>query len=114
MTDNLREIQEEIDYFCEDYPGWAPLVQDLHDKLIVIYGEPYHLLQIKEKYGGLRFYQAHPQHDHVSAEKVEAGYAAVVAAEAEAYRRCDQCGTKENVTTAGPWLRTLCGDCREK
>jgi len=35
--------------------GWFPLIQRLHEKIVLIDGN-YEVLQIKEKFGGLRFY----------------------------------------------------------
>jgi hypothetical protein len=35
-------------------------------------------------------------------------------AEDEADETCEYCGSKENVTQAGSWIKTLCNDCRSK
>lgn len=67
--------------------------------------ENFRFVQIKEKFGGLRAYS------YNSNEQIEA---LVTEAEKEAYKTCETCGTKENVTIEGSWIRTLCRSCREK
>jgi hypothetical protein len=62
------------------------------------------VLQVKEKFGGLRFYT-----DWVN-DKVDK---VIVKACAESYKTCENCGSKEEVTTEGGWLKTLCKKCRE-
>lgn len=62
-------------------------------------------VQVKEKFGGLRFY-------------VYGGDGTVWdmldVAEKESYRTCESCGTKEDVSqNEGGWIKTLCTKCRE-
>jgi len=88
--------------------GWEQLVLDAHAKLVETDPE-YKIMQIKEKFGGLRFYVAHK--DYEAAEE------AIRPAEIASYETCDTCGTKENVSTATLgegfyWVLTLCDSCR--
>lgn len=59
--------------------------------------------QVKEKYGGLRFY--------ISGGSEEA-YNAIEEAGDESYRTCEHCGEPGKCNERG-WLATLCDDCRE-
>lgn len=62
-------------------------------------------VQVKEKFGGLRFYV-----DGASSEI----YAMISFAENMSYHICEQCGTTTNVTTGGKgWISTLCDSCRK-
>lgn len=39
----------------ESYPEWADILQEAHDKIVAL--DPgYNIVQIKDKFGGLRFY----------------------------------------------------------
>jgi len=63
-------------------------------------------VQIKEKFGGLRFY-------------VDGGnekqYGMIWLAEAMAGRTCEKCGTTKDVKRRGKsWVKTLCGKCNEE
>lgn len=91
-------------------PGWEPLVLDTHKKLVEITRD-YRISQIKEKFGGLRFYAYGFGEDHAAAYRV------LNDAEVLSYKICEQCGTTDDVTTEvlGPgqwWLFTLCSTCR--
>ena len=86
--------------------GWYPLVQKLIQDLIDA-GWNRRILQVKEKFGGLRFYT-----DGASIEC----YNLIDKAEEESYKTCEECGSKEVVTTGplegGYWIRSLCHGCR--
>ena len=99
--------------------GWKCLYEPLID-LCKLYGIT--ILQIKEKFGGLRFYVTGGEKD---LDKL------IWAAELESYHICEDCGShgKEkwdaeqrkyvpNVST-GPsetssWIRSICVECRKK
>lgn len=77
--------------------GWHPLVNKLIDDLFQL-GWDGRLDQIKEKFGGLRFYisSGSPEvHERISK------------AEDDSYRICDVCGEPGKLRTGG-WLATLC------
>jgi hypothetical protein len=60
--------------------------------------------QVKEKFGGLRFY--------INSGSDEQ-YGAIGLAEHMSYSICEDCGTTKDVTTEGPgWIRTLCQECQ--
>jgi len=64
------------------------------------------ILQIKEKYGGLRFYTGGTS---------EYIHGMISFAEDLSYTICESCGTIENVTTSQlpNWMITLCDTCRK-
>lgn len=77
--------------------GWASLVGRLFDDLISL-GWNGELFQVKEKFGGLRWYTGaltQAQHDRV----VQAGR--------ESYQTCDQCGAPGKPNKFG-WIMTRC------
>jgi hypothetical protein len=86
--------------------GWKTLVCDLIDHLDT-YGVSYDILQIKEKFGGLRFYCQ--LKDRKGA--FPAGFAAsVMKAEGDSLLICEDCGAPGTRLGDG-WIRTLCPAC---
>jgi hypothetical protein len=85
-------------------PGWHPLVTKLHDDLIALVGE-YTLDQIKEKFGGLRYYVS-------GIDYPSPAYDLIVEAERASYTICEECGAPPSKQTPGGWIRTLCAGCR--
>ena len=101
---------------CKD--GWKGLYQPLLE-LCKLYNIP--VLQVKEKFGGLRFYTG----------RVDARVDDLIrAAEQESYHVCERCGehgiaghsdtgpiykaTCGPVEEGGHWVNTLCNPCRTK
>ena len=63
-------------------------------------------IQVKEKFGGLRFYITG------GSEEI---HNLIDAAEDLSFETCEDCGTKENVTVNKVgWIATLCDKCRSK
>ena len=77
--------------------GWHPLVSHLIDDLFEL-GWDGRVAQVKEKFGGLRFY-------------VGAGnpviWNRIQEAEKESYKTCEECGAPGQLRTDG-WMKTLC------
>ena len=93
------------DYF-ECGPGWHPLIKDALTRIEALGIANLAILQVKEKFGGLRIY--------LSLDNDETN-AIITAAEDEAHKTCEECGSRENVELrSGGWLRTLCNNCEEK
>lgn len=90
-------------------PGWESVVFCLTDYLQYTTdnnNEPQVVVnQVKEKYGGLRYYV-----DSASDEQ----YGAINFACRLAYGICEKCGSMQDVTTKATksWVRTLCTSCR--
>lgn len=90
--------------------GWEPLVIDLHHKLREI-DPDYQIVQIKEKFGGLRYYTR--QTLGVFDEFRDL----INEAEELSFKTCEECGGTDEVETdtLGPgyfWIFTLCDTCR--
>lgn len=94
-------------FCCGD--GWEKIIYNLSKKITEL--DPnVEAVQVKEKFGGLRFYIG-----SVIQDKADEVYDAISEAESESFKTCEYCGTKENVTTKGPgWIKTLCNDCRKE
>ena len=101
----LKQAKKE-DYWCVG-KGWSQILITLCDKIITI-NDTIEVMQVKEKFGGLRFYigNIHNRFDEI--------YVLIDKAVEESFKTCESCGTKRNVTTSGGWLRTLCKKCRKE
>lgn len=87
--------------------GWKDLYEPLieyiqrynEDKPIE---EQIQITQIKEKFGGLRFYVSHATDELRDM---------INKAEHESYSTCEICGSKENIGFKMGWIQTICHDC---
>ena len=85
--------------------GWVPLVDRLITKLIAL-GWDKDLHQVKEKFGGLRFYIGYAKQQI---------FDAIDEAEAESFRTCEWCGKPGKRGEWGQyWILTLCPECGER
>ena len=66
---------------------------------------------IKEKFGGLRIYADYPEDCMEHQWAVIEGI--ISRAENESLKICEECGSTEDVTTKGSYIKTLCGKCRD-
>lgn len=78
-------------------PGWKHIVVPLIERALT---EGKNIAQVKEKFGGLRFYY------DPSDESFDA---AVAAAEAQAIKTCEECGAP-GVLRGGGWIKVLCDE----
>lgn len=95
---------------CND--GWYWLIDQLCDKIQSYIDLNKHLkisqviaTQVKEKYGGLRFY-------YIGGDNRIDGY--VSFAEHLSYAICEKCGSTENVGRTDGWIYTRCEKCAKK
>jgi hypothetical protein len=86
---------------CGD--GWFDLIDQLSADLAPL---GVVATQVKEKYGGLRFYYHCPSETDDKADEL------VEAAEEKSYTICELCGEPGECNT-GPWYRVRCHDCWE-
>ena len=115
MTSTIDNLQSRYPKISMDHlrevaiaPGWHPL---LHGLLSTIHRHledqelnntsvtKISLIQIKEKFGGLRFYYSGGDdviHDHV------------LIAERLSKQTCEECGAEGKVRSDLGWIRTLC------
>ena len=79
--------------------GWYPIIKDLINELIEL-GWDKRITQVKEKFGGLRFYiETYP----------EGGQDVIIKYEKLSYETCEKCGEKGSNRNLG-WYYTLCDD----
>lgn len=83
--------------------GWRPLVLRLIEDLFEM-GWDGHLCQVKEKFGGLRFYIGAGS-DGINDRIQEA--------EAESIRTCEGCGQPGKLRGEG-WIKCLCDECAKE
>ena len=95
-------------FSCSD--GWFDLIAELSQRIADIAkaagltGDDYpEAVQVKEKFGGLRFY-IEGATDEICA--------AITAAEAKSDETCEVCGRPGKKTNSG-WIRTLCDNCKK-
>lgn len=78
--------------------GWSPLVKEAYDLLL----DGACITQVKEKFGGLRFYYEdvvdHPEIDAI---------------EERSFEVCEDCGSGGQIHRLGGWMLTLCASCAE-
>ena len=78
--------------------GWLGLIKELIEKLIEMEWDK-RICQVKEKFGGLRFYPDELNDD---------GYSLIMEYEKLSYGICEQCGEHGELRRDIGWLRTLC------
>ena len=98
-------------FSCND--GWFDIIWDMSSKLEPLLQKfhneypdlesPPRASQVKEKFGGLRFYMTSATDEmHDLIEEVEA----------LSYRTCESCG-EPGEERSGGWIQTLCDTCSE-
>jgi hypothetical protein len=100
----LRRIPDGWGRWISCGAGWYPIIVELDQSIATIYPE-YEVQQVKEKFGGLRYYCDHDGVDEVAK--------LIGAAELRAAKTCEDCGALGRLLDKG-WLRTLCGSCGVK
>lgn len=100
--------------------GWYGLVEELSSKInnycdtiTKKYNEKplIDVVQIKEKYGGLRYYV----HYHIDREDLTPVEALISEYESKSCDTCEDCGGTGRMTKPnGYWYRTLCEECLVK
>ena len=86
--------------------GWQPLIDRIDQGVTELAGE-YTVLQIKEKFGGLRFYMDLPA--ELDTDTFSKAYDLVHKAEGESFSICEWCGQPgECRANLFGWMKTLC------
>ena len=78
-------------------PGWSPIVNEV---VGVIEEKGGFIMQVKEKFGGLRIYSHGGDYDAIDT--------VVKLAEAEAERTCEVCGRPGTIVSIKGWWKTRC------
>ncbi len=90
-------------YGCECSDGWLELIAELIQELVDA-GWTREIRQIKEKFGGLRFYADGLPHS---------GIEIVGKYERRSFTICEICGSTDQVRLCGTrWVKTLCDQCQ--
>lgn len=85
--------------------GWLQIVDDLHACIIKVCPE-YHIEQIKEKFGGLRYYVRLPEDKAIFMPVVQG---LIEVAENKSFDTCEVCGEPgEPVSRKSGWVKTVC------
>lgn len=89
--------------------GWMPLVRALDKKLTKLI-PGYEVLQVKEKFGGLRYYIEIPNYEYPRDEKLyDKVYDLIGEYEKVSFETCMICGEKGTTDTWGRyWVLALC------
>lgn len=90
--------------------GWYDLIHKLCSDIMVLDPGPnFKVTQVKEKFGGLRFYVSGADED-----KWLVIGPLIRDAENDSYKICEHCGTREEVTVnKRGYIQTLCDSCRK-
>ena len=89
---------------CGD--GWFALLWRLSEKLEPLCeGTAARAVQIKEKFGTLRFYMS---------DVTDEMHKLIAEAEAESETTCELCGSSDAKARGGGWVKTLCEACEAK
>jgi hypothetical protein len=111
MDDLEKLMAEKPDWFTEHSymygcgPGWHPLIRETLEKVAALNPQNFRIVQIKEKFGGLRIYAwgGDEETSRIIHEAMN-----------ESYHVCENCGSKEGVENrAGRygWFKSFCLMC---
>jgi hypothetical protein len=96
-----REATEEDVLACVG-PGWSQLLKDLMADLESL-GWDGTIMQVKEKFGGLRFYIG---------SATDVVWKRIKEAEAKSYDICEACSKDGSIRKEG-WWKTRCDECQK-
>lgn len=102
--DILARIPERWGKYCDVGDGWMPVVDELNVRLARL-DPDYTIAQVKEKFGGLRFYP-----ETIRADVREQAYAIIREAEDKCSTICEVCGAPGRLREVR-WYKTKCDDC---
>ena len=109
-------------YGCSIRDGWEELLRDTCTKMVECQERnpqtEIYFSQIKEKFGYLRLGYTWNEPNEPLERKVRQELSLIIAkAESESGNICENCGSKDGVTTeprpGGIWVVTMCETCRE-
>lgn len=117
-TDNVLDLLSRFDSVysksIDIRPGWIPLVLSLHFKILSLVDD-YTIYQIKEKFGGLRFYADPKIHDAYSPDNkyhiIQIFNHLINTAELHSMQTCEICSIPGSLKTENHWYKTRCNDC---
>ena len=86
--------------------GWNGIIR-FTDLLLASIDPDYTIEQIKEKFGGLRYYASNTLQDQEASDRF---WSIIRTAERLSYRICEICGDNGELRKEG-WYQTLCDKC---
>ncbi|MEK7640689.1 MAG: hypothetical protein AAB389_01685 [Patescibacteria group bacterium] len=91
--------------------GWLPLISEFCAKLEALRLGPIKVMQVKEKFGELRFYV-----DNVPKDKLEVFEKTLWEAANLSVKTCERCGQPGRIIAINKGMRiiTLCEECEKK
>ena len=101
--ENLRASLMAFGFECDD--GWFDLIYKLMKDIKTVHDtehEDFYVVQVKEKFAGLRFYITGASREVLDLIHV---------AEEESYKTCEKCAKPGVVRRKGGWYKTLCPEC---
>jgi len=103
-----------IKFHCSCGDGWFELIYDMCKKIKSITKLKGVVVaqQVKEKFGGLRFYVSYNKSIIDDENKYKKIQNVIDAAESKSYKVCEQCGKPGKLREDLGWIRTLCDACR--
>lgn len=113
----LEILERRGPVYPEFSSGWDALIARLDGKLAALVPD-YKLAQVKEKFGGLRYYYYYScdcegvnDCEDVNDADRKRFRELVSQAEAESFTICEVCGETGRLMNRGYWVRTLCDTC---
>ena len=112
----MRNGYDQIpDHYKDVGRGWSGILAELHYNLSTIYPS-YEVLQVKEKFGGLRVYINHLNIDEPEVKRMEDF---IRQAEGLCWVTCENCGAATDKGARPPkgrrfgWVKVYCDMCRD-
>jgi hypothetical protein len=103
----INRVQRRSPYLeCDS--GWNDIIADIHSKIVILHPK-YEIFQIKEKFGGLRFYI-----EGVPDELFDEIYDIIGDGEKLSYKTCEICGDEGKLSKLGWLVKTVCKNCFDK
>lgn len=104
----IRDLSLRLSEIIDEW--WGDLDDERRNELNEFYGGKPCAKQVKEKFGGLRFYMSYYPRDEDTRVEIEMS---IAEAERRARRTCEECGDIKAYLRGGGWIKTLCDDCAE-
>lgn len=95
-------------------PGWYDILDKIYDYLDKLYNEEGIKIivdQVKEKFGGLRFYYSYDLNTDYTNFDYDIVDMVIMAYEKLSYEICEDCGNVGSPRSVFGWYKTLCDNC---
>jgi hypothetical protein len=107
MKGNIQHTLMPFGFACGD--GWFQIIWDLCEGIEKLGpSENFEVIQVKEKFGGLRFYTQGGGSEEEVCLNYDALMDLVHKAEEQSFNTCEECGAPGEVRNTSGWISTLC------